>query len=265
MIQHKDVPRRIVLGADRLRRITLRPLPPSEVVYEGFGEYHSWFSAPGCHECPYARAFPMSYGTPMDCGFSRPAHLQPYSVRSVFLQLALRLDFPCKYFPTSRKSEWGEIEWTDKCMTKCRGEGPASNLYPCAVATGWSEREECEGWNYLANLCQSDAERRFLFHYLRFSAGDEYPMAIPQVWVGRIQEYRVDFALFVPQDSNSWLWIAIEIDSPRFHTSRQADQQKESFLNSYGYIVQRYSATERALDQVRSFLRQYLHTYLVEG
>lgn len=260
MIQHGDVPRRIVLGADRLRRITLRPLPPAVIVYKGFGEYHSWFSAPGCNECPYAMAFPTSYGVPMDCGLQRPAHLQPYSVRSVLLQLAMRSDFPCKYFPSSRKSEWGDIEWSDECMTKCKGEGPEFNLHPCAIATGWSAMgKECEGWEYLANLCQSDAERKFLFQYLRFSVGDEYPMAIPQVWVGPTQEYRVDFALFLPQDSNLWLWIAIEIDSPRFHAYRQADQEKDSFLNTHGYIVQRYPTTERALDQVRAFLRRYLH------
>lgn len=258
MIQHLDIPRRVLLGADRLRRIVLRPLPPTRIIYEGFGEYHSWISAPGCNECPYAMGSPASYGSPMDCGIQRPAHLQPYSVRSVLLQLALRPDFPCKYFPTSQESEWGDVEWSDKCMDRCRGEGPEFHLDTCTIATGWSTGEGCEGWNYIANLCQSEAERRFLFHYLRFSVGDEYPMAIPQVWIGPTQEYRVDFALFLPREPDSWLWIAIEIDSPQFHSNRQAEREKDAFLQSQGYTVLHYPTTERALDQVRSLIRRYI-------
>jgi len=195
----------------------------------------------------------------MDCGIERPAHLRPYSVRSVLIQLALRPDFPCKYFPTSQESEWEDVEWSDKCMTKCRGEGPEFNLHPCAIATGWSATgEKCEGWEYLAALCQSSPEREFLFQYLRFSVGDEYPMAIPQVWIGPTQEYRVDFALFLPHEPSSWLWIAIEIDSPRFHADHLADREKDLFLERQGYMVQRYTSTKRALDQARSFMRHYL-------
>jgi very-short-patch-repair endonuclease len=44
----------------------------------------------------------------------------------------------------------------------------------------------------------------------------------------------------------------------RFHVDRQADREKDLFLKQQGYMVQRYTSTERALDQVRSFMRCYL-------
>ena len=68
----------------------------------------------------------------------------------------------------------------------------------------WIRKKElrCEGLEKLLSICETDDERRFLLQYLTevflANAGGEFPMAIPQVWIGR--DMRADFIIFIPKE-----------------------------------------------------------------
>lgn len=248
-----NLPHSLYIGPEKLKRIKLLPLPPKNVIYQGHGEYHQFFGAGDCGQCHFAKSFPDSYGAPMDCGFDLPDEIQPYSVRSFLIQLSLRKDFPCKYFvQISQKDVYGNIILNEGCMKSCSGCNYRSDIHPCHVANGWIHGEEsCPGWEYIANLCQSENERRFLHQYLRINHDRESPMPIPQAHIENTERIRVDYVMFVPITRFTWKWLAIEIDSKLYHQDSNRDFQKNIMMESEGYEVIRLSAEKMMLDQVR--------------
>ncbi|MFZ3166798.1 MAG: DUF559 domain-containing protein [Candidatus Methanoperedens sp.] len=248
-----NLPNSLYIGPEKLKRIKLLPLPPKNVIYEGHGKYHQFFGDGDCGQCHYGKSFPDSYGAPMDCGFTLPDQIQPYSVRSFLTQLSLRKDFPCKYFVhISQEDVYGKIILKEGCMKSCGGCNYRNDIHPCHVANGWIHGEEsCSGWEYIANLCQSENERRFLHQYLRINHDRESPMPIPQAHIEITERIRVDFVIFVPITRFKWKWLAIEIDSRFYHQDSNKDLQKNIMMESQGYEVIRLSAEKMMLDQVR--------------
>ncbi len=248
-----NLPPVLYAGPERLKRIKITPLPPSDVIYEGIGEYHQWYGAGDCSYCPFARRLPDSYGAPADCGFNRPPQIQPYSIRSFLTQLSMRKDFPCKYFVCVHGTdEFGNTLWEEGCMDHCGGCDYHGYLHPCNVVNGWMHGDQnCAGWEYIKQLCQSENEVRFLQQYLRTNHDREYPMPIPQAYVEVKETVRVDFVLFVPITRFDWKWWAIEIDSKEYHANTDKDFKKNVTLASAGYEIIRLSAEKKMLDQVR--------------
>ena len=248
-----NLPPVLYIGPEKLRRIKLTPLPPERVIYPNHGEYHSWFGGGSCDNCPFAMALPGSYGAAMDCGFSTPAEMQPYSVRSVLAQLSLQKDFPCKYFAQVHgQDQFGNTLWDEGCMESCAGCDYRPYLRPCHVAAGWMHGEEtCPGWERIKTLCQSENESRFLHQYLRINHDREYPMPIPQAHVEITEQVRVDFVLFVPMTRFEWKWLAVEIDSEEYHGDVVREAGRTAIIASSGYEIVRLSAKKRMLDQVR--------------
>ncbi|MFQ5884700.1 MAG: hypothetical protein ACE5IO_06335 [Thermoplasmata archaeon] len=248
-----NLPPVLYAGPEKLARVKLTPLPPKQVVYTGHGEYHSWKGAGDCMACPFAIHVPASYGAPVDCGSRQPEEMQPFSVRAVLSQLAMRTDSPCRYFVLSHgKDDFGNVQWEEGCMDPCSGCDYRPHMGPCHLVSGWIHGEDtCEGWDYLGRLCQSDNERRFLHQYLRVNHDREYPMPIPQAHIEITERIRVDFVMFVPITRFKWKWLAIEIDSEKWHQDSDKEFQRNMLLESEGYEVIHLPAEKMMLDQVR--------------
>ena len=146
-------------------------------------------------------------------------HILPYSIRSVILQLGREHScyYACKY---DRET------WKDACISELKIE-------KCILASGLRKKElSCQMLNGLLEICETDEERNFLKHYLTeaylANAGGEFPMLIPQVWVGR--RHRADFALFIPLEEDNWEYWAIEVDE-------RIKEDKEEYLRELGFNV----------------------------
>lgn len=259
-MRHKELPPRIYIGIGRFRRIPIYPLPPEQVTYNGIGEYHAWAMGTGqdCEACPFNRDIPFSFGDPIDCGFSCPESLRPYSIRSVIIQMSMLDDFPCKYFIQSYRTDHrGNEIWGDGCTERCHGWKP--NLHPCHLVDGWIHGEStCKGWEFICKILESQYERLFLHHWLRLNRGMETPMPIPQVYVDPPQLRRADFVLYIPNQKDNWGWYIIEIDSPEFHSNSEQEKERDLFLNKQGYEVIHLSTEERMLDTVRDVYSQLI-------
>lgn len=257
-----NLPPSLYVGPEKFTRVKLTPLPPKQIVHEGHGEYHQWFGVGDCRYCPFAVAFPDSYGAPMDCGFKRPQEMQPYSVRAVVSQLAMRKDFPCKYFVASTDvDEFGNVHWEEGCMERCGGCDYRPYMHPCHLVGGWIHGEDsCAGWEYLASLCQSANERRFLHQYLRVNHDREAPMPIPQAHIEVTERIRVDFVVFVPITRFNWRWLAVEIDSREYHRDSEKDMRRDLSVQTEGYEVLRLPAEKNMLEQVRDLYKRVQDT-----
>lgn len=245
-----NLPPVLYVGPERLRRIKLTPLPPPEVIYPGHGENSGWYG--GCDRCHFRKGS-LDHDPWMDCGFSRPREMQPYSIRSVLAQLCLQEGFPCHYFVrATREDDFGNILWDEGCMKSCSDFDYGSHMHACHVANGWMHgKETCEGWEWIQKLCQSENEIRFLHQYLRLNHDREYPMPIPQTHVEVTEQIRVDFVLFVPITRFQWKWLAVEIDSEKYHRDLGKDARKAEKIANSGYDIHRLSAEKTMLDQVR--------------
>jgi hypothetical protein len=248
------IPPILYIGPEKLKRIRVLPLPPKEVIYHKFGEYHQWYGAGDCGQCKYARGFPDSYGAPMDCGFDLPSQIKPYSIRIFLIQLSFLEEFPCKFFTqVTDIDDYGNITWDEGCMESCGGCDFRDYIHKCHVAGGWIYGQEtCPGWEFISKLCQSGNERRFLHQFLRVNHDRESPMPIPQAHIEITEHYRIDFVMFVPTPGFQWRWLAIEIDSQQYHQDKEKDQQKDAVIEKSGYEIIRLPAEMQMLDQVRT-------------
>jgi DNA-directed RNA polymerase subunit RPC12/RpoP len=191
---------------------------------------------------------------PVVVGWSVPEEIMPYSVRSVLIQLSKRKDFPCKYYVrVDGKDVWGNVKWFEGCKSSTSDE-----YHPCHLANGWMHGEEsCKGWEYIANnLCQSRPEAVFLHSYLRLNKDRESPMPIPQAHVEVTEKVRPDFVMFIPITRFDWKWLAVEIDSKRYHQDEERDIKRRIWIRSEGYEVLRLSAKENMLEQVRKLYQK---------
>lgn len=120
--------------------------------------------------------------------------LMPYSIRSTLYQT-------CDFLSMYDESDWDDI---------CVGWRP---FITCIISSGLSKKESrCLWLKEFLNICETDEEREFFLSYLTeaflANAGGEFPMAIPQVWLGR--DIRVDFVIFIPKNDECE-GIAVEI------------------------------------------------------
>jgi len=179
---------------------------------------------------------------------------QPYSTRSVLYQLARELQ-ECSYSPSVRGQTLGETIFRDLCWLDDERAGPV----PCHMMSGFTRGEEtCNLWTKIANLCQTDPERRFLRHYLSLVKDREFPMLIPQVRLGVGDRRRTDFAVFVPLQRWKYDCLAVELDRAHPQDRAEADHDKELEIVAQGYrVVRCVGQGERGYyDDVRSLVEQ---------
>jgi hypothetical protein len=158
---------------------------------------------------------------------------QPYSTRSVLHQLSRELH-ECNYCPSVRGRIMGETVFHDFCWLDDERAGPE----PCHVMSGFTRgAETCNLWTKIANLCQTDPERRFLRYYLGLVKDREYPMLIPQVRLGVGERRRADFAVFVPLQRWKYDCVAVELDRAHPQDQAEADHDKELEMVAQGYRV----------------------------
>jgi very-short-patch-repair endonuclease len=160
---------------------------------------------------------------------------QPYSTRSVLYQLSRELH-DCNYSPSVRGRTMGETVFHDLCWLEDERAGPS----PCHVMSGFTRGEEtCNLWTKIANLCQTEPERRFLWHYLRLVKNREFPMLIPQARLGIGERQRVDFVVFVPLQRWKYDWLVVELDRSHTQDRADADRNRELEIVAKGYRVVR--------------------------
>jgi very-short-patch-repair endonuclease len=158
---------------------------------------------------------------------------QPYSTRSVLYQLSRELH-ECRYSPSVRGQTLGETIFHDFCWYDDNDEHPE----PCHVMSGFTRGAEgCNLWTKIANLCQTEPERRFLWHYLKLVKNREFPMLIPQARLGIGERPRVDFVVFVPLQRWKYDWLVVELDRSHTQDRADADRNRELEIVAKGYRV----------------------------
>jgi len=201
-------------------------------------------------QLPRLKHFP--WGSVDEFGnYVQPPKLQPYSIRSVVTQLSENEPEIGRYFYSF--GEVGKLDWEDWCA----GSG---GYHRCHLVSGWSTGQEtCPCWEFISNLCQSDNERQFLHHYLRFaydiSGGDEFPMLIPQARLAT-SRIRVDFVAFVPETKWDWHWYVIEIDTPTHHP-REDEEERAEIIRNEGYILKCFTPEKLWLDWARELVEEF--------
>jgi len=233
-------PKFLYFGVDKRRRFKLLPLPFGRIVYAKHGEYHQWASAGDCGQCKFNLEIPNSFGVRIDCGYSVPDFLMPYSVRSVTAQLGMLSLIPCHYFVSKKGIDGqGNLILEEGCMERCLGCDYTGSIHDCSLVSGRTMGPpSCAGLEFLRNQCQSDNERTFLDLYLRMNKDREGPMPIPQCYVDPLDRYRSDFVLVAKSNiSRDWEWLSIELDSRMYHQNSPADAEKDAVVSQNGFRV----------------------------
>src|SRR5262249_17417578 len=103
---------------------------------------------------------------------------------------------------------------------------------------GWmAGKQSCGLWRSVQTLCQTHPERRFLERYLGYVKDRQFPMLIPQAWLGIADRRRPDFVAFVPLQYWKYKWLAVQLDAA--HPGRQAEQDavRDDYTRAQGYEV----------------------------
>jgi hypothetical protein len=118
-------------------------------------------------------------------------------------------------------------------------------------------QETCNLWTKIANLCQTDSERRFLRYYLALVKDREFPMLIPQVRLGVAERRRADFAVFVLLQHWKYDRLVVELDRAHPADRAEADRDRELEIVAQGYRVIRCVGGERGYyDDVCALIEQ---------
>lgn len=206
--KYPDLPLTLYIGHERNRRLRLHPVPPD------------------VQDADWA---------------------QPYSIRS-FLYQASRALGGCHYNCRERGIVMGQKVFADYC---CPFDELSSSVPPddvwdepteceCHIAGGWIHGEErCLLWDHMAQLCQTDAERRFLHRYLGYVKDRQFPMLIPQTWIGITDRRRPDFVAYVPLQYWNYKWVAVQLDASHTEEQKEDDHLRDTYIaeNKYESIA----------------------------
>jgi hypothetical protein len=193
-----DLPRTLYLGHELNRRLRVYPSPPQN---------------------------------------QSPVWAQPYSIRSFLLQASENLG-GCSYSCSTRGVVMDEAIFSDTCCAPEDQEEQWQQHWDCHIAGGWTNGQStCPLWEKLAKLCQTDPERRFLHQYLSYTKHRQFPMLLPQTWIGIADRKRPDFVAFVPLQYWNYKWIAIQLDGAHSEDQEQTDKQRDAYVVEQGYEV----------------------------
>ena len=184
----------------------------------------------------------------------------PYSIRS-FVAQASRKYGGCYLRTSTRGTVLGQPVFKDVC-----GHTPPSDWgYPqddddadCNLISGWTTGvTECPLWLSVAKLCQTDYERTFLHYYLGYARDRQFPMLIPQAWLGIADRRRPDFVMFVPRQHWNYQWLAIQLDAGHPPASKEEDEARDIEVRAQGYdVVSLRPAARGYLEEVRRLVER---------
>ena len=212
-----SVPRTLYIGPDKYARFKLYPIPP---------------------ECP------------------NESWAQPYSIRS-FVYQASRQFGRCHYGCSHRGQVMDEVVYSDACH-----DGDADDDYSephqCHLVAGWTTGlDSCPLWSDIAKLCQTETERKFLHRYLAYVKDRQFPMLIPQTWIGIAERRRPDFVAFIPLQFWSYKWIAIQLDGAHTEANQADDVLRDQYVAGHNYEILPLRPNEMGyLEEVRSLVEK---------
>jgi hypothetical protein len=119
-------------------------------------------------------------------------------------------------------------------------------------------QEKCPVWEEIAKLCQTESERMFLKKYLSFVKDRQFPMLIPQTWIGIADRRRPDFVGFVPLQHWRYKWVAIQLDASHGDDQVVEDARRDEFVREQNYEVIPLRPTQTGyLEEVRRIAEQF--------
>jgi hypothetical protein len=187
---------------------------------------------------------------------------QPYSIRSFAYQASAKFG-ACIYRPSGRGVVMGEPVFNDHCydpgdIAEHHEYNELSSPRECHLVTGWTTGQDtCGLWQRIETLCQTDSERRFLKTYLGFVKDREFPMLIPQAWLGIADRRRPDFVAFVPLQYWKYRWLAIQLDAAHPEESAEADAARDDYVRSQNYEVLSLRPKQTGyIEEVRNVVEQ---------
>jgi hypothetical protein len=183
----------------------------------------------------------------------QPKWAQPFSIRSFVLQMSNELG-GCDYWCTERGNVMDEPVFRDMCFDEANNKRRV-----CHLVSGWTTGQpSCPLWECILKLCQTESERRFLHRYLSYVKDRQFPMLIPQTWVGITDRRRPDFVAFVPLQYWKYRWIAIQLDGGHGEAQAESDFVRDQFVQEQNYEVLSLRPNENGyLDEVRRLVEQF--------
>ena len=126
------------------------------------------------------------------------------------------------------------------------------------MVMGWNTgTTDCAVWSAVAKLCQTDVERKFLHQYMRYARDRQFPMLIPQAWLGIADRRRPDFLMFVPLQHWNYKWLAIQLDGAHPAENAQSDADRDAEIQGHGYEVVSLRPREKGhLEEVRRLVER---------
>ena len=126
------------------------------------------------------------------------------------------------------------------------------------MAAGWIHgQERCALWERIAQLCQTESEKRFLHRYLGFVKDRQFPMLIPQTWIGIADRRRPDFVAYVPLQHWNYKWIAVQLDAAHKDEQRKDDGLRDAYIAEHNYDVIPLKPTESSYyEEVRTLVEK---------
>ena len=181
---------------------------------------------------------------------------QPYSVRSFVYQASQKLG-GCSYSCGVRGTVMDETVFTDRCWD------PAADQYDpevwdCHLVGGWTTGQvSCPLWERIAKLCQTETEQKFLHRYLGYVKDRQFPMLIPQTWIGIAERRRPDFVAFVPLQYWKYKWLAIQLDGAHSEDEATDDAARDDYVREHKFEIMSLRPNEKGyLEEVRRLVEQ---------
>jgi hypothetical protein len=214
-----DLPRTLYVGHEKNKRLRVHPLPPDT-------QSRDW--------------------------------AQPYSIRSFIYQAGRSLGC-CEYRCTTRGTVMDQKVFSDLCYPVSEEWADEEPISECHMACGWIHGETtCPLWERVGPLCQTEPEKRFLHRYLSYVKDRQFPMLIPQAWIGIADRRRVDFVAFVPLQHWNYKWVAIQLDASHSSEQEDGDRQRDAFVEQNNYHVISLRPTNSGyMEEVRSVVERF--------
>jgi hypothetical protein len=213
------VPRSVYTGHDRLARFKVYPVPPEHPNVK-------W--------------------------------AQPFSIRSFISQVSKKFG-GCHYACNERGKVMGETVFADVCLDDKNVNDNWAEPVECHLVSGWTTgQESCPLWQHVLTLCQTESEKRFLHRYLAYVKDRQFPMLIPQTWIGIADRRRPDFVAFVPLQYWKYRWIAIQLDGAHGEANADDDWVRDQYIQENNYEVLSLRPNEKGyLEEVRRLVEQF--------
>jgi hypothetical protein len=151
-----------------------------------------------------------------------------------------------------------ETVFTDSCCDPKFSEDDWAEFWDCHLVGGWTTGQTtCGLWERIAQLCQNETEQRFLHRYLGYVKDRQFPMLIPQTWIGITERRRPDFVAFIPLSFWNYRWLAIQLDAA--HTEEQAenDALRDEYITRHKYEILSLKPNEKGyLEEIRTLVER---------